>query len=1077
MGKDVDSFFSFWIKNYRVSFLVAFLIFATGLFSLYKIPKESSPDIKFGIILISTIYPGVSPTDMDNLITDKIEKEIQDLDGIKKISSTSGVGISSITVELDNGVNTRDMTTDIKDNIDKITFPEDAQDVVVQEISTTNELMFQALLYGDESKFDSFTLNSLAKKIQKQLEGKGGIVSIDVGAGVNDGPVGWGWGATENYDIKVLLSQQKIELLGLTLQEVSSQIRAYNRNTPIGNYTMGELNYDFRFDGELTEISQLENLIIRDNGASRILLKDIAVLEKTYGKETVQKIGFYETSGFNYISLDFNKKPGSNIFSVSRKAKIALSSYIENNPEMKGLQVAYVRDLSDTIKDDYKQLSNNGIQTLVFVFIIVFLFIGIRESFIASLLIILSFAVTFTALDTLGRSLNFLTNFSLILSFGIAVDTLTVIIEGAVQKQKLWYKTTTAVLLAIKELKSSLITGTFATLFAFLPMIFLPGIIWKFLSYIPITTFFMLWAALFISLTLAAAFFIKFSKDLSFYFTDHFQEELLTPEEKIILDTERVGKKNSQPVSESRRLQFLWKFSETYFSLIERFMRKKKFRLIGVFGPIVLLLITFIFLSPIIGFTLFPQSDEGQINITIDAQDGTDDAALARFLPQIDAIISKYSELKVYFSEVSGNSINVYLELLPLSERKSKNMKSAFDIEEEILESFKTFESQWLSLAVKAQWGGPPSVKPVGIKLIVDDSKQVDLLREVAGDFEDYLRTLPGLKNIALSSTDSPGQFIFRFDNEKLSFSGLTPSDIVGEVYSYINGTTVGTIKSTLEDNDIVVKIWEFDDALSPEDVMNLQIQTKIGSVRLWDYVDYNFEKSLSSISRENGNISITVDADVEAWIVPTTLQPQLIAFAEKYTFPKGVSFLQGWENEENKELIVSTLQSFFIALFLIFAILVFQFNSYSQPLMILYSAILSIGGVNIGLFLTGNPYSMPFAIGFISLLGILVNNSIILIETINSNLQKVKLAKGGYISEQEYMYSIISAGTSRLQAIIITLVINLVGILPLALQDPFWAGLGFTIVFGLMAGTFLTLFSIPSLFYMVYYRRYVKKT
>ena len=1076
MQNQTKSFFSFWIENYRISFLVAFLLFFMWLFSLYQIPKESSPDIKFGIILISTIYPGVSPTDMDNLITDKIEKEIQDLDGIKKISSTSGVGISSITVELDNGVNTRDMLTDIKDKIDKIAFPEDAEDPAVQEISTTNELMFQALLYGDETKFDSFSLNSLAKKIQKELEGKWGIVSIDIGSGISGWAVGWGGGNTEDYDIKVLLSQERMELLGLTIQEVSSKIRAYNRNTPIGNYTVWDLNYDFRFDGELTEISQLESLVIRDNGASRILLKDIARIEKQYGKDKIQKIGFHNASWYNYISLDFNKKPGSNIFEVSQGAKTSLETYIENNPEMKGLSVSYVRDLSDIIKDDYKQLSNNGLQTLIFVFIIVFLFIGIRESFIASLLILLSFAVTFTALDTLGRSLNFLTNFSLVLSFGIAVDTLTVIIEGAVQKQKLGYKTSTAALLAIKELKSSLITWTFATLFAFLPMIFLPGIIGKFLSYIPITTFFMLGAALFISLTLAAAFFIKLSKDFPFYFSDHFQEELLSDEEKNTLESERKGKKLSKPMSESKRLQFLGKLSDTYFDLIQRFMQKKKFRMIGVFWPILLLIFTFIFLSPRIGFTIFPQSDEGQINISIEAKDGTDDSSLEKYLPQIDSIISKYPELKVYFSEVTGNSIRVYLELLPVSQRKELAMKSAFEIEEEVLESFSVFESQGLKVSVKSEGGGPPSVKPVGIKLIIDDAKQIDELREVAGDFEKYLRTLPWLKNIALSSADSPWQFIFRFNNEKLSYVWLTPLDLVGEVYSYVNGSKVGTIKSSLEDNDIVVKIDAFDEKLSPEDVMNLQVQTRIGQVRIWDYADYTFEKSLSSISRENGNISITVDADVESGVVPTTLQPKVVQFAESYDFPKGIRFLQGGENEENKDLIVSTMKSFFIALFLIFAILVLQFNSYSQPLMILYSAILSIGWVNIGLFLTGNPYSMPFAIGFISLLWILVNNSIILIETINSNLQKVKIAKGWLISQEEYIYSIVSAWTSRLQAIIITLVINLVWILPIAFQDPFWAGIGFTIVFGLMAGTFLTLFSIPSLFYMVYYHRYVKK-
>ena len=216
------------------------------------------------------------------------------------------------------------------------------------------------------------------------------------------------------------------------------------------------------------------------------------------------------------------------------------------------------------------------------------------------------------------------------MSFGIAVDTLTVIIEGAVQKQKLWYSKMKAILLASKELQSSLITGTFATLFAFLPMIFLPGVIGKFLSYIPITTFFMLWAALFISLTLAGAFFIKLSKDYPFYFEDSFQEDLLDEEGKKQLEIDRKGKKLSVPVQESKRLQALWKLSEKYYFAIHFFMHNRARRLFTVFFPILLLVFTFVFLSGRIGFTLFPQSDKGQINISLEAKNGTDEDALEK---------------------------------------------------------------------------------------------------------------------------------------------------------------------------------------------------------------------------------------------------------------------------------------------------------------------------------------------------------------------------------------------------------------------------------------------------------------
>lgn len=227
--------------------------------------------------------------------------------------------------------------------------------------------------------------------------------------------------------------------------------------------------------------------------------------------------------------------------------------------------------------------------------------------------------------------------------------------------------------------------------------------------------------------------------------------------------------------------------------------------------------------------------------------------------------------------------------------------------------------------------------------MIVDDNRNIETLRQVAGDFESYLKSQSGLKNISLSSKDSPGQFVFRFQNERLSLAGLTPQDIIGQVYSSINGMKVGTITSEFEDNDIVLKIGEFSDELTPENIENLVVSTKIGNVRVGDFVTYSFEKSLSSIGRENGDITITVDADILPGEVATSYQPKLIAFAQNYNFPDGVSYTAGGEGEENKELVVSTIKSFFIALFLIFGILVLQFNSYSQPMMILYSAILAI--------------------------------------------------------------------------------------------------------------------------------------
>lgn len=1074
---DLESwFFWFWVKNKRLSFLVLFLIFISWLFSLFTIPKESFPDIKFGIIAISTSYPWVSPQDMDNLITEKIEKEIKDIDGIKTITSTSSVGFASTMVELYNGVSVRDTMTDIKDKIDTINFPEDANDPMVQEISTMNETMFQALIYGSREKFDNFRLNVLGREIKNKLEGKGWIVSIDVGNGSMLSEVGLSSWDASDYDIKVLISKEKLEILWLSISEISNTIKAFNRNMPIGNYTIGDQNYDFRFQGEFASLEELQNLVIRDNGASKIQLKDIAFFEKTYNDESIKSLGFYENSGYNYISLTFNKKEGANVFKTSDDAKRLFEDLLSSDQNYAGLSYKYSSDMSKIIKDDYKNLWKTAIQTLVLVFVIILLFVGLRESLIASILLPLAFFITFVFLDSINYSLNFLTNFSLVLTLGIAIDTMIVIIEWASERQKIGYGRKKAVLLAIRDLRSPLISGTMTTLVAFLPMIFLPWVIGKFLSYIPITVFSTLLAALVLSLTLSSVLFATLTKKKDTYYQDEAMEKNFSDEEKKYLAEERKWKKRVLAQSQWKKARFLegiWLF---YLKHLKTFLRNPFKRILAIITPFILLIFSFIFLSPQIGFTLFPGSDEGMLTMTLEAKPWTDAEALRKYIPQVETFINKYEELDVFYVAISWNTININLNLTDSLERQDLGQRSIFDIEKLLTKDFKFFEAQWLKVMIETLKWWPETGSPVWIKLIADDNKKISTLREVAKDFEAFLQEQTGTKNISASSDDTPWQFIFRFDNDRLSFLGLTPLDIINEVYFYTNGIKAGAIKSLYEDNDIVLKIEEFDESLTPEAINNLILTTRVGKVRLWDVANYTFDTSLSSINREDGNVLISVTSDVETGYLPTDIQPWFLTFAENYNYPEGITFMESWENAENQDLIIATMKSFFIAIFLIFSILVFQFASYSQPVMILYTVVLALLWVNIGLFLTGNPYSMPFGIGFIALTWVVVNDAIILVDTVNRNMKKARWNNGGKLTKEDYIGVIAQSGKARLQPIIVTTLTTVIGVLPLALQDEFWAGLGFTIVFGLFVGSFMTLFIIPSIYYQLYSKRVIKR-
>lgn len=1067
-------FFTFWIENYKVSFLLLFLIVVVGMISIIQIPKESSPDIKFGIISIVTPYQGVNPVDIDSLITEEIEKEIEDIEGISSITSSSSVGMSSVTVELENGIETRNVLTDIKDKVDALSLPEEADDSIIVEISTQNELLFEALIYGKKENFSNFLLTQKAREIQSNLEWKFGIASIDLWGQWAD--AFWAWWSDEWYEIQVLISKEKLELLGLSIPSITNILRAYNKNTPLGNFNIGDLNYDFRVDGEFENIEDLKNTIIRGNGFSSMRLRDIAKVEKKYSNETIKSLGLHGEFGYNYVTLSFNKALWDNIFSVSKSAKIAIEEYLETTPWFENLWVKYTQDLGEEIIKDYKNLWQTAIQTLILVFLVIFVFVGLRESMIASILLPLAFFITFMVLNTLGYSLNFLTNFSLVLTLGIAIDTIIVIIEWASERQKLGYTAKHAIILAVRDLKSPLISGTMTTLMAFLPMIFLPGIMWKFLSYIPITVFITLSGALILSLTLASALFYALAKKRTTYIRDIWHEKTFSKDELDFLNKDRKWKTQETQEHFGVREKFLEYLWGHYYNILYKFLKSRKTRLLAIFVPFILLILSFVFLAPKIGFTLFPASDEWVIQVAIEGKNGAKKETMVEYIPLIEEVISSYEELKVYYVTLSWNMINVYIELNDAKDRQSDGLLTVFEVEKWILEWLTSLSSDWLLVEVASLEWGPPSWDPVWIKLNVNSSKDVSKLKEVAEDFKVFLQNTSGTKNASISSWDNPGQFVFVIDRAKLSFSGLTPDDILTPVRILINGMNAGSITSQYEDNDIKILVEEFENNLTPEDIESIIIQTSIGEIRIGDYVNFTFEPSLSSINREDGKISIAAWSQLQEGTLPSEIQPLLIDFAEQYNYPEGISYSAGWENEENAELIQSTLQSFFIAIFLIFLILVLQFNSYSQPAIILYAVVLALLWVNIWLFLTGNPYSMTFGIWFIALTWVVVNDAIILVDRINRNLDRlVRNSWDKVLDLDDYVASLVAAGKSRLQPIIVTTLTTVFGIFPLALQDAFWAGLWYTMIFGLMAGSLMTLFVIPALYYNLYLHKKMK--
>lgn len=1037
-------FFPFWVNNWRVSILLTFLIVVLWGLSLNNIPKESSPKIEFGIISVTTIYPWVWPVDIDTLLTAEVEKALEDVDGIRKVTSSSSVWFWNTTIELENWVEASQVMIDIKDEVEKINFPEDAEDPIFTEISSDDQGIFELIIYGEQTLFPKERLIEAASTIKNSLEGKGWITDIDIQ-----------W--TDEFDLEILVDKEKAESIWITLGQIANAIRAHNRNIPLWQYEVDEFNYDFRIQGELSSEEELLTIPISTQDYAVLTVWDIASVIRSYKNDAIRQIWLYQSSGNNAISLSFQKRDGYNIFAASKDAKAWIEDLMQTQ-EFAGIDYVYAQDLSEVIKDDYKELTNSGLITIVCVLICLFLFVWFKEWFIATLGIVLAFFVTFTVLDTIWSSLNFLTNFSLVLTLWIAIDTSIVVIEAAYEKLKQWYTPKTSVILAVRDFKKPLIAWTMTTIVVFIPMMILPGITGKFLAYIPTTIFITLVAALFISLTINWALFYIFSKNKKWYLENEQAEKFLSEEDKVLLYKEREGKEARHESSLSMKQRVLEWMNSRYENFLRGYLAKRKTRIWSIIIPFALTVLSLMVLSPKIWFSLFPDGDNWRFDISVSWQAWITDEKMFERAPYIQPILSEYKEIDHYTLSVQGNKLSLWVELIDQKERKKAWLLNVFELEKEINSRLAFLQQEWLAVESLALRWWPPQAKPVALKLTTEDNNKFTELLETAKLVKEYMRWVEWLKNVSVSSKDTPGQFVYTFKDDALRTLWLTPSDLQWDIAFAINWLNAWSIKYVYNDAAIKVLYEEFSEIVSPTDILWLIIQTRVWPVKTGDVLDYTVENAVAQITRENWKVTVTVDADLEDWFRSKwpAIQTQVTKRATENQLPEWVSFEAGGEWQENAELISATIRGFLIAFFLIFAILLLQFNSFRKPIAIMYSVLCAFLWVNIWLYLTGNPYSMPFAIWFIALTWIVVNDAIVFVDRIITN-------NSHDIDPKE---AIIEAWRSRLQPIILTTLTTLLGVLPLALQDEFWAWLWFTIIFWLFAGSAMTLFVIPSLYY-----------
>lgn len=1062
--KAMGGFFGFWIKNYRLSYLIVLTVIIFWMISVMNIPKESNPSVNLGMIMISVWYPWASPEDVDASVVTKIYQSVESAKWVDSIDATSSLGFWSLMLTLKTDADSKDVLSDVKSRVDSVSLPSDATTPSVTEILTDTSTAFTFALYEKNNHASRAELMSKAQEIKKRLEAISTVNSVNISTNsAVEGTVSVGNGgeSAANYKVEILIPHETLANYGLSLADISNSINSYNLDMPIGNFTIGDKSYDFRIEGKNQNATDYLDTPISLPKGGTIKLGDIATLKRTYKDTSESQLLIGSGSRFyNTIALTVNKKDNVSIFQISNSTKGEIAKIFQEQ-SFANYGYTYTYDLAKTIIEDYQSLMKEAITTIVLVFVVMMLFVGFRDSLFATITLPLAFLSTFILLDLWGYSMNFLTNFSLILSFGIAIDTIIVIVQAASTKLRIWYDPRTALSLAIKEYAVPIISGVLTTIVVFIPLMALPGIMGKFLAYIPITIFWVLAFGLVLALTVNSSLYLLVIRKKKTYIDDPNAIEYASDEEKELLMLEREGKTPVIQTQAPLRTRVIHQATEWYKKILTKFLKNTILRRLSILIPVVIFFVGSAILFPMVGFHLFPEDDNNITTFTISGPVGTTTENMDALIGDLTPIFSGYPEIDNVSLKTSGNSTSIQVSLTNRDIRKSLVQKDVFAITDEVRSKLKVLEEKWLTVNATVASQGPPSSWALGIKLITNDSAHLDELIRVAKDMEKKVKEIPWTRDVTISSKDTPGQFIFHVNKDRAIAYGITPSMITNKISQSVNGIKVWTVKDNQEDMDIVVKDARFSDDVSPDMVLDLPFTIGQNTYRIGDFVSTTPKNALQSISRSDGDIQISVNAELQEWANSTEVSSAITDLAAKYKYPEGITYSMGGEVSENSDLIIALFAAFFIAITVIFAILTLQFNSFSQPVIILYSVVMALPAVLFWLLVTGNSFSLMAAIGFIAFTGIAINHGIILIDAINRNLKK----------EINGFTALVEAGASRLEPMVLTTFTAVFGLLPIALKDKFWSGMGFTIIFGIMATTFLTLFVVKGIYYEVYIR------
>jgi multidrug efflux pump len=1102
--KDVFKEFkpSSWaIDNKTSIFILTIILTLSGILAYNGLPKENFPDISLPQIFVTVVHPGTSPGDMENLIAKPLEKQLKSATGVKKINSNSMQDFTSIMVEFNSDVKVSDAKQRVKDAVDKARtdLPNDLkQEPAVTEINFSEIPILSVNISGD---IELNKLKKYADDIKDNFESLKEISRVEI------------VGALDR-EIQINVDMYKMQAAQITLGDIERSVAFENMSISGGTVSTDGMRRTIGVKGEFKAVSQISNIIIGGASGAAVYLKDIAEIKDTYKEQE----SFARLNGKNVITLNVVKRTGYNLIEATDKMK-AIVEEMKEKDLPPNLTITLTGDQSDSTRTTLHDLINTIIIGFILVLFILMFFMGTTNAFFVAASVPLSMFLAFLFMPVLGFTMNMIVLFAFLLALGIVVDDAIVVIENTHRIYDNGKKNIkVAAKLAAGEVFVPVLSGTMTTLAPFIPLAFMKGVIGEFIYYLPITLIVTLLASLLVAYIINPVFAVQYMKP-------HDDEQIKNPKITrslkvssimlgaislllhlggshalgnlmlVIIGFNFLNHLYLQKIILNFQTHTWPRFKEWYGKKLEWSLKRPKTL---VFSTVILFFISILAIA--FGrneFVFFPSSDPNFIFAYVKAPIGTDQAqtdsiakivesrvnkALGKDNPIVTSVITNVAvgtnNPDEFDPSVQPHKAKITVAFKKYSDRNGISSKKYLT---EIREAVKGIPG--VEISVAQENGGPPVGKPINIEV------RGDKFEDIVKSSEDLRRFLieediPGVEQLKSDFEISKPEIVFNIDRERANREGISTAQIGMEIRNAVFGSEVSKFRDDNDEYPIQMR-YEYDQRTNVDALKNTKITFRdmnmgglVRQIPLSAFCDIQYSSTYGGIKRINQKRVITISSNVLVGYDEMGVVAAVQKKAATFPVPEGVEIVLTGQTEEQAETMSFLGLAMLVSLGLIFLILVFQFNSFSKPVIILTEILFSMIGVFLGFAITGMTVSsFMLGLGIVALAGIVVRNGILLVEFTDLLIEQ------GYNTWD----AIVEAGKVRMTPVLLTACAAMLGLIPLAVglnidfekllstgnphlffggdSVAFWGPLSWTMIFGLGFATFLTLILVPVMY------------